>query len=76
MAAPAFSAVGSILLNHCTDVHFNSLFFGGFITNIVVNPPERKQVKRTSVHWLEQKTALKQGQLQEWTEHSHTAQDL
>ena len=42
MAAPAFSAVGLILLNR----------------------------------WLEQKTALKQGQLQEWTEHSHTAQDL
>ena len=32
-----------------TEVHFASLFSGGFITAIVVNPPERKLAKRTSV---------------------------
>ena len=34
----------------CTEVRFSSLFSGGFITAIVVNPPERKLAKRTSVH--------------------------
>ena len=34
-----------------TEVHFASLFSGGFITAIVVNPPERKLAKRTSVQW-------------------------
>jgi hypothetical protein len=33
----------------CTKVHFFSFFSGGFITDIVVNPPERKLAKRTSV---------------------------
>jgi len=32
-----------------TEVHFASLFSGGFITAIVVNPPERKLAKHTSV---------------------------
>ena len=32
---------------------FSSFFSGGFITAIVVNPPERKLAKRTSVHWDE-----------------------
>ena len=31
------------------EVHFASLFSGGFITAIVVNPPERKLAKHTSV---------------------------
>ena len=35
---------------HCTEVRFTNLFSGGFITAIVVNPPERKLAKRTSVH--------------------------
>jgi hypothetical protein len=35
-----------------TEVHFASLFSGGFITAIVVNPPERKLAKHTSVHVL------------------------
>ena len=35
---------------HCTEVRFSSFFSGGFITVIVVNPPERKLAKRTSVH--------------------------
>jgi hypothetical protein len=30
-------------------VHIASFFSGGFITAIVVNPPERKLAKRTSV---------------------------
>ena len=38
---------------HCTEVHFASFLSGGFITAIVVNPPERKLAKRTSVHCSE-----------------------
>ena len=37
------------LLTQCTEVCFASFFFGGFITVIVVNPPERKLAKCTSV---------------------------
>ena len=37
----------------CTKMRFASFFSGGFITAIVVNPPERKLEKRTSVQWLE-----------------------
>ena len=37
----------------CTDVRFASLLSGGFITAIVVNPPERKLAKRTSVQCME-----------------------
>ena len=33
----------------CTKVRFASFLSGGFITAIVVNPPEMKQAKRTSV---------------------------
>ena len=35
---------------HCTDVRFASFLSGGFITTIVVNSPERKLAKCTSVH--------------------------
>ena len=35
---------------HCTEVCFDSFLSGGFITAIVVNPPERKLAKCTSVH--------------------------
>ena len=35
----------------CTEVRFASFLSGGFITAIVVNPPERKLSKRTSVQW-------------------------
>jgi hypothetical protein len=38
--------------SHCTEVRFASFVSGGFITVIVVNPPERKLVKRTSVHCI------------------------
>ena len=37
---------------HCTEVRFARFLSGGFITAIVVNPPERKLAKRTSVHCL------------------------
>ena len=36
--------------SHCTEVRFVTFLSGGFITAIVVNPPERKLKKRTSVH--------------------------
>ena len=35
--------------HQCTEVRFSSFFSGGFITAIVVNPPERKLAKRMSV---------------------------
>ena len=38
-----------IFLLDYTEVHFASFFSGGFITAIVVNPPEKKLAKRTSV---------------------------
>ena len=34
-------------------MRFASFFSGGFITAIVVNPPERKLAKRTSVRWVD-----------------------
>ena len=37
--------------NYCTEVRFASFLSGRFITAIVVNPPERKLAKRTSVQW-------------------------
>ena len=37
----------------CTEVQFASFFSGGFITAIVVNPPERIFAKCTSVHCTE-----------------------
>ena len=33
-----------------TEVHFAGLLSGGFTTMAVINPPERKLAKRTSVH--------------------------
>ena len=38
--------------SHCTEVQFASFFSSWFITAIVVNTPERRLAKRTSVHWL------------------------
>ena len=35
--------------NHCTEMGFASFLSGRFITAIVVNPPEMKLAKRTSV---------------------------
>ena len=37
---------------YCTEVHFASFLSRQFITAIVVNPPERKLAKRTSVYRL------------------------
>ena len=37
-------------VHQCTEVRFVSFLSGGFITAIVVNPPERKLAKCTSVH--------------------------
>ena len=45
--------LNSPTLVHCTEVRFASFLSGGFITVIVVNPPERKLAKRTSVRWSE-----------------------
>ena len=36
--------------SHRAEVHFVSFLSGGFITAIVINPPEKKLAKRTSVH--------------------------
>ena len=35
---------------HCTEVCFASFLSGGFTTMAVINPPESKLAKRTSVH--------------------------
>ena len=37
----------------CTEVRFASFLSGGFTTMAVINPPERKLAKCTSVGWLE-----------------------
>ena len=34
---------------HCTEVRFASFLSGGFTTMTVINPPEKKLAKRTSV---------------------------
>ena len=39
--------------SQCTEVYFTSFFSGRFVTTIVVNPPERKLAKCTSVQWSE-----------------------
>ena len=46
-------AVHSYILP-CTEVRFAFFLSGGFITVIVVNPPERKLAKRTFVQWFDQ----------------------
>ena len=38
--------------SHYTEVRYVSFLSDGFITGIVVNPPERKLAKRTYVHYL------------------------
>ena len=35
---------------HCTEMRFASFLSGGFTTMTVINPPEKKLGKRTSVH--------------------------
>ena len=48
---------------HCTEVCFASLLSGGFITAIVVNPPETKLAKHISVHF----SALEVLAIASWT---------
>ena len=38
---------------HCTDVRFAFFLSGGFTTMAVINPPERKLPKPTSVQWFD-----------------------
>ena len=38
-----------LVTQRCTEVRFANFLSGGFITVIVVNPPEEKLKKRTSV---------------------------
>ena len=45
-----FKAFFQLNMIHYTEVRFAGFFSGGFITAIVVNPPERRLAKRTSVH--------------------------
>ena len=49
-----------VLTTHCTEVLYANLLSGGFTTIAVINPPERKLEKCTSVEWfsrLEQSTS-------------------
>ena len=43
----------SDFFTQCTEVRFASFLSGGFTTMTVMNPPEKKLEKRTSVHCLE-----------------------
>ena len=47
--------LGSVHTSHytaqCTEVRFASFFSGGFTTMAVINPPENKLAKYTSVLW-------------------------
>ena len=40
------------IFKHCTEVRFSSFLSGRFTTMAVMNPPEKKLKKRTSVHWF------------------------
>ena len=40
-----------VWLDQCTELRFASFLSGGFITANLVNPPEMKLAKRTSVQW-------------------------
>ena len=39
-----------VKIGHCAEVHFASFQFGDFTTKAVMNPPEKKVEKCTSVH--------------------------
>ena len=45
-------------LNQYTEVRFASLLSGGFTTMAVINPPEKKLEKRTSLQWATQTKQL------------------
>ena len=66
MLAPPFT-IKSRAVDRSTEVCFASFLSGGFITATVVNPPERKLAKCTSVLWFKLKymtttTRKQQGQ--------------
>ena len=42
----------TLLPSRCTEVHFASLLSGGFPTIALINPPEKKMAKPTSVHCI------------------------
>ena len=44
---------------HCTEVRFASSLSGGFITAIVVNPPEKNLAKCISVHCTDRDSFMK-----------------
>ena len=54
---------------NCTEVRFASFFSGGFISVIVVNPPERRLAKRTFVDWINS-NAMQQSNRQRQTLYS------
>jgi hypothetical protein len=39
----------ALIIGHCTEVHFASLLSSGFTIMAVINPPESKLAKRTSM---------------------------
>ena len=47
----AINALG-FCIQHSAEVRFASFLSSGFITSILVNPPEKEQVKRTSVQCI------------------------
>ena len=52
---PTFQSRWTVLYlegpTQCTEVCFVSVLSGGFTTMAVINPPERKLAKSTSVQW-------------------------
>ena len=50
--SPKFANSSFLLLRWYTEVRFASFLSGGFITAIVVKPPERKLAKRTSMECI------------------------
>ncbi len=45
-----------LVAHQCTEVRFASFLSGGFTTMVVINPPERKLAKRTSVLCFDRKS--------------------
>ena len=46
---PGILKISNLSISSALEVRFSSFFSGGFITAILVNPPEWKLVKRTFV---------------------------
>ena len=47
---PCFLKMEFVSPRHCTEMHFANFLSSGFSTMAVMNPPESKLAKRTSVH--------------------------